>query len=309
MVCIIAYDTGVLKRITAQIPEVKSVTLIVMNYYLVLIQFLFTIVALFLFWQSVGYFRRMWTYKRVKAMPFPKHYETILQDIHQYQTLTPKHKEKLYFLILLFIDQKEFVGAKMTITDEIKVIIAFYACLMRLGFEVGEKDNVSTIIVYPEHFLVDDSHMTDGIHHTRTSVLEGQSANGTVAISWQDIKLNIAQRSKENVIIHEFAHELDFEDGLADGTPLLENSNYKMWSEVFSKAFTSLHELTDMHKDSEGLTLLGDYALTNEAEFFAVCSERFFETPKALKKYFPDLYEELKRFYSLDVKELFSSKS
>lgn len=61
-----------------------------------------------------------------------------------------------------------------------------------------------------------------------------------------------------------------------------------------------------MHKSSEGLTLLGDYALTNEAEFFAVCSERFFETPKALKKHFPEVYEEFKRFYRLDTEELFS---
>ena len=243
-------------------------------------------------------------------MSFPISYTTILQNIHQYQALTPTHKEKLHFLILLFIDQKEFIGAKgMIITDEIKVIISFYSCLMRLGFEVGEKDHVSTIIVYPEHFIVDDSQTYNGIHHTRTSVLEGQSANGTVVISWQDIAQNITEQDKENVIIHEFAHELDFEDGLADGTPLLEHSNYKKWSEVFSKSFDILHEDAQTQKDSEGLRLLGDYALTNEAEFFAVCSERFFETPKAFKKHFPNVYEELKRFYKLDTEALFHRTS
>lgn len=274
------------------------------SYYLLLIQFLFALIALFLFWQSVGYFRRMWRYKRIKAMPFPRSYVTILQNIHQYRTLTPEQKEKLHFMILLFIDQKEFVGAKMNINDQIKVIIAFYACLMRLGFELGEKDHVSTIIVYPEHFIVDDSHARDGIYHTRTSVLKGQSANGTVVISWQDIEQHIAKPGKENVIIHEFAHELDFEDGLADGTPLLETSNYQKWSEDFSKAFATLRNLQKMHKHSEGFTLLGDYALTNEAEFFAVCSERFFQTPKALKKHFPDVYEELKHFYRLDAEKI-----
>jgi len=237
-------------------------------------------------------------------MSFPTSYIAILQDIHQYQALSPTHKEKLHFMILLFIDQKEFKGAKgMRITNEVKVIIAFYACLMRLGFELGEKDNVSTIIVYPEHFLVDDSHTSDGIHHTRTSLLEGQSANGTVVISWQDITLNIAEQDKENVIIHEFAHELDFEDGVADGTPLLTYSNYQKWSEVFSKAFDTLHEDAQMQKDSEGLKLLGDYALTDEAEFFAVCSERFFETPKELNRYFPNVYKELKQFYRLNTEE------
>ncbi|MEA1954797.1 MAG: M90 family metallopeptidase [Campylobacterota bacterium] len=277
-----------------------------MGYYLLLIQLLFTLVGLFLFWQSVGYFRRMWRYKKFKSTPFPKAYETTLQNIHQYKVLSPTHKEKIHLLILLFIDQKEFVGAKMSISDEIKVIIAFYACLMRLGFELGEKDHVSTIIVYPEHFIVNNGHTSGGIYHNETAVLEGQSANGTVVISWQDIKHDIAQQQKDNVIIHEFAHELDFEDGLADGTPILEGSkNYKTWSKVFSKAFDTLKEQLTNGKVSEGYVLLGSYALTNEAEFFAVCSERFFETPKAFKVYFPNIYQELKLFYRLDpIKDL-----
>ncbi len=276
------------------------------SYYLLLIQFLFVLVTLFIFWKSVRYFRRTWIYKRLRSLPFPTPYINILQPIPQYQSLSPTDKEKLHLMILLFIEQKEFIGAKMLINDKVKVVIAFYACLMRLGFELGEKDHVSSIIVYPKHFIVNDSHTSDGIHYHGASVLEGQSANGTVVISWQDIEENIVQQGKENVIIHEFAHELDFEDGLADGTPLLESSNYERWSDVFSKAFSTLKDLEEKDIHSERLVFLGNYALTNEAEFFAVCSERFFETPKALKKHFPDVYEELKRFYRLDTEALFS---
>ena len=261
--------------------------------------------GLFLFWQSVRYFRRMWRYKKLKAMPFPQEYETILQNIQQYKVLSPESKEKVHLLILLFIDQKEFVGVKMDINDEIKVIIAFYACLMRLGFELGEKDHVSTIIVYPEHFIVNNSHTSGGIYHDETSLLEGQSANGTVVISWQDIKYNIAEQQKDNVIIHEFAHELDFEDSFADGTPVLEGSRYKIWSKIFSKTFDTLKDQSDHGEVSERSVLLGSYALTNEAEFFAVCSERFFEIPQAFKVYFPHIYQELKLFYRLDTQELF----
>ena len=279
-----------------------------MGYYLLLIQLLFTLMGLFLFWQSVRYFHRMWRYKKLKAMPFPKEYESILQNIHQYKVLSPAHKEKIRLLILLFIDQKEFVGVKMNINNEIKVIIAFYACLMRLGFELGEKDHVSTVIVYPEHFIVNNGHTSGGIYHDETVVLEGQSANGTVVISWQDIKHNIAEQQKDNVIIHEFAHELDFEDGVADGTPILEGSRYKIWSKVFSKAFDTLKNQSDHGEFSERSVLLGSYALTNEAEFFAVCSERFFETPKEFKIYFPHIYQELKLFYRLDpIKDLQST--
>ena len=238
-------------------------------------------------------------------MPFPKEYETILQHIQQYKVLSPIHQKKIHLLILIFIDQKEFVGVKMRIDDEIRVIIAFYACLMRLGFELGEKDHVSTIIVYPEHFIVNNGHTSGGIYHDETSVLEGQSANGTVVISWQDIKHDISQQQKENVIIHEFAHELDFEDGFADGTPVLEGSRYKIWSEIFSKAFDTLKAQFNNGEVSERSVLLGSYALTNEAEFFAVCSERFFGTPQAFKAYFPNIYQELKLFYKLDTQQLF----
>ena len=278
-----------------------------MNYYLLLIQFLFALVGLFLLWQVIRYFSRMWQYKKLKSMPFPESYEKILHKLHQYKSLSPIHKEKLQLLILLFIANKKFVGVKMTLNDEIKVIIAFYACLMRLGFDLGEKDHVSTVIVYPKHFIVDETYSSGGIHHNEISVLEGQSANGTVAISWQDIKYNIVQQHKDNVIIHEFAHELDFEDGFADGTPVLEGSNYPRWSEVFSNALDTLREQTDKEKSSERSLLLGTYALKNEAEFFAVCSERFFETPKAFKKYFPNIYQELKDFYKLDTEALFSA--
>jgi Mlc titration factor MtfA (ptsG expression regulator) len=280
------------------------------GYYLLLIQFLFALAALFLFWQGVTYFRTMWQFKKLKAMPLPSTYRSILQNIHLYQSLSTHYKEKLHLLILLFVDQKEFVGAKgFAITDEVKIIIAFYSSLMRLGFQIGEKDKASTIIVYPEHFVVDVSHTSEGIHHTQASLLEGQSANGTVVISWQDIIHHITHPEKENVIIHEFAHELDFEDGVADGTPALSYSNYRQYSEVFSHAFHTLHTLAKTQKITEGLRLIGSYALNHEAEFFAVCSERFFLTPQELKKHLPQVYEELQAFYRLDTIDLYPKKA
>jgi len=85
----------------------------------------------------------------------------------------------------------------------------------------------------------------------------------------------------------------------------LEGSNYNRWSEVFSKAFDTLKDQLNNGEISKRSALLGSYALKNEAEFFAVCSERFFETPQAFKAYFPDIYHELKLFYRLDaIKDL-----
>ncbi len=233
-----------------------------MSYYLLLIKLFFAVTALFLLWKTVRYLKNMWHYKKVKATPFPKPYKAIIKEIHQYNSLSKKSKSKLHLLILLFIENKEFIGSKMAITDEVKVIIAFYSSLIRLGFKPFEKDDTKTIIVYPKHFIVENQN--------REMILEGQSSNGTVILSWQDIRQNISTPCKDNVIIHEFAHELDFEDGYADGTPVLTGYNYRRWSKVFSQAFESLQEIYQNNKIEEGFELLGSYALKNEAEFFAV---------------------------------------
>ncbi|MEN8304298.1 MAG: zinc-dependent peptidase, partial [Campylobacterota bacterium] len=84
-----------------------------------------------------------------------------------------------------------------------------------------------------------------------------------------------------------------------------EGSNYQRGSEVFSETFNTLKEQFSKEEISQGALLLGSYALKNEAEFFAVCSERFFETPQVFKAYFPDIYHELKHFYRLDTEQLF----
>ena len=276
-----------------------------MEYYLILIQFFFALIALFLFWKSIQYFRQMWRYKQLSSKPFPPHYKEILLTLPHYIELPGDLREKIHFRILFFIDQKEFVGSQIKVTEQMKVIIAFYASLVRLGFSLDEHDKVATIIVYPNEFIVDDSHTYEGIHHQKESILEGQSANGTVVLSWEHILQDIKEKSKENVIIHEFAHELDFEDGLPDGTPELEPSAYPRYAAAFSNAFIIMTKQVKRNLITKQSTFLGNYALTNEAEFFAVCSERFFMAPDTMKALFPNIYEELRKFYRLDTATLF----
>ncbi|MDD3591271.1 MAG: zinc-dependent peptidase [Sulfurovum sp.] len=272
-----------------------------MAYYLILMQFFLALIALFLFWKSIQFALGMWRYKKFKNMPLPQSYREILLSLPHYLDLPGDLREKIHIRILLFIDQKEFVGAQMEITDEIKVIIAFYASLIRLGFELDEHDKVATIIVYPEDFIVDRSSTQNGIHTNRNSLLSGESANRTVVLSWQDIRHHIVSGSKENVIIHEFAHELDFEDGMPDGTPELSNySDYPRYAQAFSNAFIILTKQVKRNLITKQAAFLGTYALENEAEFFAVCSERFFMAPHPLKELLPAIYEELKHFYQID---------
>ena len=126
-----------------------------------------------------------------------------------------------------------------------------------------------------------------------------------LSIAWDDAKKEAYHLRNHNLIIHELAHVLDFEEGMANGVPPLERSKYDAWSRVLYRRFNELNEKVEHNRNLGTYNIIGEYASTNEAEFFAVCSERFFETPKAFKAYFPDIYQELKRFYKLDTQELF----
>ena len=279
-----------------------------MSYYLLLLQFFFALIALFLLGKSIRYFLHMRRYQQLRSKPLPPSYLRVLETLSSYRILPPHLQTKIHTRILFFIDQKEFVGAGMVITPKMQVVIAFYASLVRLGFDLDSHDNVRTIILYPSEFVVDDPQTLEGIRYKHRPVLEGESAGGTVVLSWKHILQDIRQGSKENVIIHEFAHELDIEDGMQDGTPELQNAtDYPRYAAAFGNAFIILTKQTKRNLITKQSIFLGSYALENEAEFFAVCSERFFMAPKSMQELFPAIYEELKGFYRLDTVDILHS--
>jgi Mlc titration factor MtfA (ptsG expression regulator) len=98
------------------------------------------------------------------------------------------------------------------------------------------------------------------------------------------------------VVIHEFAHQLDFLDGSVNGTPeLLNSKDAERWHDVMTTEFNRLRYEVDTGHD----TFLGDYAATNETEFFSVASERFFTVPQHMVRLHPHLYEVLADFYGV----------
>jgi len=249
---------------------------------------------------SLNRFYKKREIKKYLHLAFPKEYEVILQNIPLYQKLNTQEREQIAHSIMLFINMKEFIGVSLTLTDEIKVIVAFHACLLLLHSKVSHcYENLSTIVIYPNTVI--DNHISnrDGIATKGPFLLEGQSSSDTIVLSWSDASKDAYHLYRDNVIIHEFAHELDFLSGSADGTPPMPNSKYHEWAEVLSHDFNRLQEVTLKNRDWGKYKLLGSYAATNEAEFFAVVSERYFENPKALKKHFATLYQELEDFYNI----------
>ena len=273
-------------------------------YYLNILLFIGAIGFFILLYWSVKSWLREKRLKEILSQPFPKKYENILSKIPYYQKLNTQEQKKIKKSILIFIESKEFTGVKLEITDEIKVTVAFYACLLLLNIPTKNCfDNLLTIIVYPTHVIYDVARESGGIVSKEPLLLEGQSANDTVVISWNDAKKEAYHIGKENVILHEFAHEIDFLDGEIDGIPPLSEAKYKEWSEVLYRDYNKLKAKAITNRYWGKYKILGDYAATNEAEFFAVATERFFGTPKSLKHHFPELYKELKDFYKLDPAE------
>lgn len=241
----------------------------------------------------------------ISKLPFLKEYEDVLLKTPHYRKLSEKDKKDLQKSILLFVNTKEFIGVHLSVTMEMKLIVAFYACLLLLHVSRENcYENLKTIIIYPNTVISKEVKSNGGITTSERFLLEGQSANDTVVISWHEAKKEAYHLRHNNVIIHEFAHEIDFLDGEIDGVPPMQTSKYNSWATTLSKNFNALNKVAVKNREWGKYKLLGSYAATNEAEFFAVITELFFEKPHSLKHNFPDLYNELLGFYKIDTAEL-----
>ncbi|KYJ87237.1 zinc-dependent peptidase [Sulfurovum riftiae] len=272
-----------------------------MEYYLHLLVFITAVgSAVIVFWFIRAY-RKKKKLQWIASLPFSEEQRSHLKHLPQYRHLSAGERERIERSILRFIHTKTFTGVKLDVTEEMKVIIAFYACLLLLHIETENcYDNLQTIIIYNQPVVIDRVQNNGGIFSKEQFLIAGQSANDTVVIIWHDAKREAYHPRKENVIVHEFAHEIDFMDGEIDGVPPLERSKYHEWTNVLYSEFQKLNGIALKNRDWGDYKFIGEYAATNEAEFFAVLTERFFESPKSLKEKFPDLYNALKDFYRTD---------
>lgn len=252
-------------------------------------------------------FRRKKALEKIGKLPFTEKHEAVIAKTPHYGRLCAADRIKLQHSILRFIHTKEFIGVGLAVSEEMKLLIAFYACLLLLGKNTDNcYENLKTIVIYPHAILLKQVTSNGGIYAREQFMIEGQSANDTVVITWHEAKKESYHMRRNNVIIHEFAHEIDFMDGQIDGIPPIEHSKYEGWVNILTKEFDALNTIAHKNRDWGKYKLLGAYAAGNEAEFFAVVTERFFETPVSLKKHFPELYNELKEFYQIDAAELFA---
>lgn len=210
--------------------------------------------------------------------------------------LTGKENKSLKELSILFIHDKTFEGAQgFEISLNVLLVISLQACLPILKLGLDCYKNFSTIIVYPAGFRTNRK-VTDAngiVDYDRDPMLGEAWLSGPIILSWSDSKKS-GQIDGSNLVIHEFAHKLDMQNGAANGfPPLHRNMKRKDWVHVFSKAFEHFERKCTGH-DFHGIDC---YAATSPAEFFSVFSEVFFERPDKIKKYFPEVYDLLELYY------------
>ena len=240
--------------------------------------------------------------KRVRARPFPAAWREILdRRVPYYRLLPPDLQHQLEKHIRVFVAEKPFIGcAGLAISDEVRVTIAAQACLLILNRRTDYYPSLRQILVYPGAFIVERLRAEpSGVLQEHRHALSGESwTQGQVVISWEDALEGAAVVDDgRNVVIHEFAHQLDQQKGYANGAPWLGGRDrYARWSQVMSEEFARLQE----HALIQQPSLLSYYGATNPAEFFAVVSEVFFEQPREMAAMHPALYEELRAFYRVD---------
>lgn len=240
--------------------------------------------------------------RKLLAHPPPEHWLQIAQEYFTYwRRLDDDERSRLMGIARILIAEKYWEGSGgLVLTDEMKVSIALQAALLLLNIEHDYYSQVQTILVYPRGYFSGPSRQgPGGLLVSENTPVSGQAHyRGPIILSWHDVRRGaINDADGRNLVYHEFAHKLDMIGGVIDGTPPLADPELRRsWGTVMSLTYQQLqHDLAQGKR-----TFLRPYAATNEAEFFAVCTEQFFEMPMQMQQVHPAVYELLSAFYKQD---------
>lgn len=231
--------------------------------------------------------------KRLKLQDFPLQWLRVLErNVPLYPRLSEADQEELRGHIQVFLAEKGFEGCNgLVITDEVRLTIAAQACLLLLHRDGDYFPAISSVVVYPDEYLAPWQEMDEsGILVEGEDQRSGEFAeNGALVLSWQDVLMaGVDGEGAYNVVIHEFAHQIDKEYGITAGSG--------MWRGVLEREFHALQHAT-AHRRS---VLFDPYGAESPEEFFAVVTESFFENPVHFRARHPELYAELVRFFKQD---------
>lgn len=241
---------------------------------------------------------KKWRRRRLSRQPFPPEWLSILQKhVPYYKVLPGELQAKLRTRIQIFIAEKNFEGcAGQQIHDTIRVCVAAQACILTLGLDdfAAFYPDLRSILIYPKKYVArlneqhDDFFVEEGFEPRHGEAW----SHGTIVLSWDEVKKGSRDIGDgENLIFHEFAHQLDYEHNATT-----QDTHYLSWAQILSSEYRQFLHMLRQNQ----YTLLDEYGAENIAEFFAVATEYFFEKPEELNSLHPTLYRQLKDFYNQD---------
>ena len=237
--------------------------------------------------------------KKILAEPFPAAWQAILhRHVALYATLDSGERSALRDAVQVFVAEKNWEHtADFEHSQPMQVVVAANACILTLGLHGDPLRHARTIILQPDTYVPPQPMIRNGIAQSGMNVTGTAYLNGPVILSWREIIANSRLRDGRNVVLHEFAHQLDMAGGVVDGTPPLPHrKDYAEWRRVM----TAEYEQLQFAAEHGVRTVVDHYGATNPAEFFAVATELFFEKSRQMMGKHPELYGLLVEYYRQD---------
>lgn len=237
---------------------------------------------------------RRWRRRRLRSRPFPAKWQPFLHQIPVFPFLPPQDQRELLGHIQVFLAEKRFEGATgFSVNDAVRVIVAGNASLLLLHRETEYFPLMRTVVVYPTLYVARYRRPgPGGVVEEGVEVRAGESwPLGTVVLAWDAVLEAGFGPGARNVVVHEFAHQLDLEDGAVQGVPALSPELRGPW-QLLLEEFQNLRMFPRPAPLAAGLE--------NPAEFFAVAVELFFADPWSLKAQHLGIYRLLSQFFQLD---------
>lgn len=249
---------------------------------------------------GVRYWSKRQTRKNLLATPLTDRQRAIVQqEVPLIRRLPAEYRGPLEGKINLFLNQVQFVGrGGLEVSEEMELSIAAQACLLVVNIDQWYK-NLRTILIYPGAFKSHQKERSGYVVTERETVRTGESwLRGPVVLSWADSEQGVLDdRDGHNVVLHEFAHQIDNLSGHTDGAPLMnKGQSFAEWARVFIEAYERHVRAVERGHH----TVIDPYGAEGHQEFFAVSVEVFFEKPQALKQAEPEVYAQLVELFRLD---------
>lgn len=210
----------------------------------------------------------------------------LIKHVEFYKRLNDIDKYKFGLRLIYFLNNTRVIGHNnysVTIND--KLLVGASAIIPVFNFPNWRYSFINEVIIYEDYLkLKGFKGFIGGL--VGYGLMEGKMILVKKAL-YKGFSNNT---DKINTGIHEFMHIIDKQDGVIDGIPkvLMHRTDIGPWLELIRIKSKEI---------SKQKAKINNYALANQAEFFAVVSEYFFEKPELMEKKHPLLYNTLNKMF------------